>query len=75
MFSYRFLSCLLASFATLLGPAASAANREPVPDRLVALTFDDSVKSQSTVARPVPRAQCPVGPADDPLQDLDAIGR
>lgn len=30
-----------------------AAAREPIPDRLIVLTFDDSVKSQATVARPI----------------------
>ncbi len=48
------LSCvLLASFASLPGPAADAEDREPVPDRLVVLTFDDAVKSHFTVARPI----------------------
>jgi peptidoglycan/xylan/chitin deacetylase (PgdA/CDA1 family) len=49
----RFLSCLLALLATLLGPTATAADREPIPDRLVVLTFDDSVKSHFAVARPI----------------------
>ena len=34
-------------------PASSAAAREPIPDKLVVLTFDDSVKSQFTVVRPI----------------------
>jgi peptidoglycan/xylan/chitin deacetylase (PgdA/CDA1 family) len=45
---FPLLSCL---FLTL---AASPANAlEPIPDRLVVLTFDDSVKSHYTVARVV----------------------
>ncbi|MGE3316910.1 MAG: polysaccharide deacetylase family protein [Planctomycetaceae bacterium] len=33
--------------------AASALALEPIPDKLVALTFDDSVKSHFTVVRPI----------------------
>lgn len=48
---------LLAVLPILLGPpactGARADGREPIPDRLVVLTFDDSVKSQFTVARPL----------------------
>src|SRR3954451_23835504 len=33
--------------------ASSAAALEPIPDRLVVLTFDDASKSHFTVARPV----------------------
>src|SRR5213082_3426683 len=33
--------------------AVPALAREPVPDRLVVLTFDDASKSHSTVARPL----------------------
>ncbi len=33
--------------------AAKTSAREPVPERLVVLTFDDSVKSHYTVARPI----------------------
>jgi hypothetical protein len=32
---------------------SQAAAREPIPDRLVVLTFDDSVKSQYSVVRPI----------------------
>lgn len=40
--------------APLLGHAQSAeSKRLPIPDRLVVLTFDDSVRSHFTVARPV----------------------
>ena len=57
MLTHRFLPYLLASFAALPGPdagaGAAAADREPAPARLVVLTFDDSVKSHYTVARPV----------------------
>jgi peptidoglycan-N-acetylglucosamine deacetylase len=33
--------------------SASALAREPIPDRLVVLTFDDSVKSHFTIVRPI----------------------
>src|SRR6476661_7120733 len=33
--------------------ASGAAGREPIPDRLAVLTFDDSSKSHYTVARPI----------------------
>ncbi len=39
------------SFACLT--ALPAAAREPIPDKLVVLTFDDSVKSHFTVVRPI----------------------
>src|SRR5881392_2426189 len=43
---------LLAALAVLLlGSPASAL--EPIPDKLVVLTFDDSAKSHYTVARPL----------------------
>src|SRR5262249_56535659 len=43
---------LLAALAVLLlGSAACAL--EPIPDKLVVLTFDDSAKSHYTVARPI----------------------
>src|SRR3954452_11361634 len=52
----RWLSSL-SMLAILLGSTAwadaGAADREPVPDRLVVLTFDDSAKSHFAVARPV----------------------
>ncbi|MBP86977.1 MAG: hypothetical protein CMJ64_09715 [Planctomycetaceae bacterium] len=34
-------------------PASSAVALEPIPDKLVVLTFDDSVKSHFTVVRPI----------------------
>ncbi len=40
-------------FAVLIPAGNLSLAREPVPDRLVVLTFDDSVKSHYTVARPV----------------------
>jgi peptidoglycan/xylan/chitin deacetylase (PgdA/CDA1 family) len=44
-----FIVCLfLSAFAPRVSPAV-----EPVPDKLVVMTFDDSVKSHFTVARPV----------------------
>ncbi len=42
--------CLLACFLLLAGPALAL---EPIPDKLVVLTFDDSCKSHFTVARPL----------------------
>jgi peptidoglycan/xylan/chitin deacetylase (PgdA/CDA1 family) len=48
---------IFSALPILLSPAARAgapaAEREPIPDRLVVLTFDDSVKSHFTVARPL----------------------
>jgi peptidoglycan/xylan/chitin deacetylase (PgdA/CDA1 family) len=41
----------LALVALVLAPAASAL--EPIPDKLVVLTFDDAAKSHFTVARPL----------------------
>lgn len=38
---------------TALGRPSTAADREPIPDRLVVLTFDDSVRSHHDVARPL----------------------
>ena len=43
---------LLAALAVLL-LAAPAFTLEPIPDKLVVLTFDDSAKSHYTVARPI----------------------
>lgn len=40
-------------FAGLLLVTAVASAREPIPERLVVLTFDDSVKSHYTVVRPI----------------------
>jgi len=41
-----------AALTLVLAPATSAA-LEPIPDKLVVLTFDDSVKSHYTVVRPI----------------------
>ena len=43
---------LLAALAVLL-LASPAFTLEPIPDKLVVLTFDDSAKSHYTVARPI----------------------
>ena len=40
-------------FLTLLLFSASVQSAEPVPDKLVVLTFDDSVASQYSVVRPI----------------------
>jgi peptidoglycan/xylan/chitin deacetylase (PgdA/CDA1 family) len=50
---WAFLSALPILLSTAACDGAGAAEREPVPDRLVVLTFDDSVKSHFTVARPL----------------------
>ncbi|HJZ58347.1 MAG TPA: polysaccharide deacetylase family protein, partial [Gemmataceae bacterium] len=42
-----------AALAALLALASPAAALDPIPDRLVVLTFDDASKSHFTVARPV----------------------
>jgi peptidoglycan/xylan/chitin deacetylase (PgdA/CDA1 family) len=42
---------LIATFAAQL--AASTVALEPIPEKLVVLTFDDSVKSHFTVVRPI----------------------
>ncbi|MCI0703289.1 MAG: polysaccharide deacetylase family protein, partial [Planctomycetia bacterium] len=46
------LRTLLAAFAVLL-VASPVLALEPIPDKLVVLTFDDSSKSHFTVARPI----------------------
>jgi peptidoglycan/xylan/chitin deacetylase (PgdA/CDA1 family) len=43
----------IATLAAFLALAAPAAALEPIPDRLVVLTFDDASKSHFTVARPL----------------------
>lgn len=43
----------LAMLAIVLTPGSAAAAGEPVPEKLVVLTFDDSVKSHFTVVRPI----------------------
>jgi peptidoglycan/xylan/chitin deacetylase (PgdA/CDA1 family) len=49
----RTLACLIFSVASIAYWQATALSREPIPDKLVVLTFDDSVKSQFTVVRPI----------------------
>src|SRR5436190_13923735 len=44
---------LLAALLTVFLVIAPTAALEPLPDKLVVLTFDDSSKSHFTVARPV----------------------
>lgn len=46
---------VLASLALFLTHVPDVPGREPVPDRLVVLTFDDASKSHFTVARPLLR--------------------
>ena len=41
-----------AALAVFLSIALPAFGREPIPDKLVVLTFDDASKSHFTVARP-----------------------
>jgi peptidoglycan/xylan/chitin deacetylase (PgdA/CDA1 family) len=48
--TFRFLCCLL--FAASVTVRSSLA-LEPIPDKLVVLTFDDSVRSHFTVVRPI----------------------
>ena len=48
----KFLAFPIAAVALLLAAPASSA-LEPIPDKLVVLTFDDSVKSHFTVVRPL----------------------
>ena len=42
-----------AGIAVLLAPATPALALEPIPDKLVVLTFDDSSRSHVTVAGPL----------------------
>ncbi len=43
---------IILAFAFFLLPVPAIA-REPIPDKLVVLTFDDAVKSQYSVVRPI----------------------
>jgi peptidoglycan/xylan/chitin deacetylase (PgdA/CDA1 family) len=47
------LACSLLVLAAAAGEGGAADARLPIPDRLVVLTFDDSVKSHFTVAAPI----------------------
>jgi peptidoglycan/xylan/chitin deacetylase (PgdA/CDA1 family) len=49
--SARFVAAL--SLVALWARLPRACAREPIPDRLVVLTFDDSVKSHFTIVRPI----------------------
>src|SRR5580698_647990 len=51
--SSRLLQLLVAAASLSLLPVEPAWGREPIPDRLVVLTFDDAVKSQFTIVRPI----------------------
>jgi hypothetical protein len=46
------MTCRLTLVTTVFCACAAVA-KEPIPDRLVVLTFDDSVKSQYSVVRPI----------------------
>src|SRR5207244_2121270 len=43
----------VAAFIILFSSAASAPGLDPIPDKVVVLTFDDASKSHFTVARPI----------------------
>lgn len=47
------IALTLSALATERSPAEERPRLEPVPDKLVVLTFDDSVKSHFTVVRPI----------------------
>ncbi len=47
----RWLACLMACHGAATAPSAFA--REPLPEKLVVLTFDDSAKTHFTVVRPI----------------------
>lgn len=49
----RFTTCLLAIVAVAVGFAQTLSALEPIPERLVVLTFDDSSRSHITIARPL----------------------
>jgi hypothetical protein len=51
------LASLVVSIACAVLTARTVVALEPIPDRLVVLTFDDSVKSHFTVAAPPARAR------------------
>ena len=50
--SIRLLLCV-AGMVSVLPLAFAGAQREPVPDQLVVLTFDDAKASHDTVVRPL----------------------
>jgi peptidoglycan/xylan/chitin deacetylase (PgdA/CDA1 family) len=47
------VGCIVLSIGIVLCLGTTAVAREPIPDKLVVLTFDDSVKSHFTVVRPI----------------------
>src|SRR6185295_17306548 len=48
------ISCFIVSGLLLLGPSVDTARAlDPVPDKLIVLTFDDSAKSHYTTVRPI----------------------
>jgi peptidoglycan/xylan/chitin deacetylase (PgdA/CDA1 family) len=51
--SNRFLQLLIVAASLAVLPVGRTLAREPIPDRLVVLTFDDAVKSHFTVVRPI----------------------
>jgi len=50
---FRWLSVCLIYFLALSALASAADGLEPIPDKLVVLTFDDSAKSHYTTVRPI----------------------
>jgi peptidoglycan-N-acetylglucosamine deacetylase len=50
---FSLLTSTLIVVGSFVTATAVAADRLPIPDRLVVLTFDDAVKSHFTVARPI----------------------
>lgn len=52
-FRASFLLVAAGLIAISTSPVAAEKKLEPIPDKLVVLTFDDSVKSHYTVARPI----------------------
>jgi peptidoglycan/xylan/chitin deacetylase (PgdA/CDA1 family) len=49
----RMMLCHLLTLVCLAGMTCSVCGLEPIPDKLVVLTFDDSSKSHFTIARPL----------------------
>jgi peptidoglycan/xylan/chitin deacetylase (PgdA/CDA1 family) len=45
--------CVVLAFGLMVAACGDARGREPIPDKLVVLTFDDSVKSHFTIVRPL----------------------
>lgn len=51
--TFSISNCIVAFTLTLIFAPCGATAEEPIPDKLVVLTFDDSAKSHFTVARPI----------------------